>query len=192
MNKKCSKCKSEKPYTDFNKDTAKKSGLFVHCKECVQAYNRSFDRHFRRGFVTIDYRVKHNPQYQDRPLTFTWEQFQIFKPAYKLLHEAWVRSAYARALCPSIDRIDNLRGYELNNIQIITQSENARKDRQGTDCHTSKLVAFQVETIRWLSKNYNFTQYEIARMFGVGQPCIGNIINRKTWKHIGGSIWPCL
>lgn len=46
---------------------------------------------------------------------------------YLALYEAWVRSAYERRLCPSIDRIDTLRGYVPGNVQWLTAADNTRK-----------------------------------------------------------------
>lgn len=51
-------------------------------------------------------------------------------PAYQQLHRAWVRSAYARKLMPSIDRIDTQRGYIRGNVQWLSTSEHAIKTAQ--------------------------------------------------------------
>ena len=36
-------------------------------------------------------------------------------------------SGFDRKLCPSVDRIDSNRGYELNNMEWVTHSENSRR-----------------------------------------------------------------
>src|SRR5690606_24760135 len=38
--KRCSRCKREKPVTEFGKDQSKKDGLRPECRECQQAYDR--------------------------------------------------------------------------------------------------------------------------------------------------------
>lgn len=43
------------------------------------------------------------------------------------LFAAWEVSGYSRKLTPSTNRIDNARGYELDNMEWITQSENSRR-----------------------------------------------------------------
>ncbi len=43
------------------------------------------------------------------------------------IYDAWVISIFERKLSPSIDRIDNSRGYTVDNLQWITQSENTKK-----------------------------------------------------------------
>lgn len=43
-----------------------------------------------------------------------------------LLFKNYQDSGYDRKLAPSIDRIDSSRGYEVDNIRLITMSENSR------------------------------------------------------------------
>lgn len=43
---------------------------------------------------------------------------------FLILYKNWIESGYKRGLRPSIDRINNDIGYTLDNIQIITLSEN--------------------------------------------------------------------
>src|SRR5690606_5217579 len=40
--KRCSRCKQEKPVTEFGKDQSRKDGLQGYCRECQQAYNREY------------------------------------------------------------------------------------------------------------------------------------------------------
>jgi len=43
------------------------------------------------------------------------------------LHEAWKYSNFNRKLTPSIDRIDNKKGYTVDNMQWMTLSNNSSK-----------------------------------------------------------------
>lgn len=43
------------------------------------------------------------------------------------LYAAWVAAGFTRKLSPSIDRIVSLRGYEIGNLQWLTQSDNVKK-----------------------------------------------------------------
>ncbi len=60
----------------------------------------------------------------------TWNEFfKAFhknKKLKKLMNE-WAKSGFERKLVPSVDRIDDNFGYEIDNIQWITWSENSRK-----------------------------------------------------------------
>jgi len=48
--KTCTKCKIEKPYTEFNKDTKRSDGLQFHCKSCNAAY-RSANKEKIRAYL---------------------------------------------------------------------------------------------------------------------------------------------
>lgn len=43
------------------------------------------------------------------------------------LYEIWVESGYDRKLTPSVDRIDSSLGYEIDNMEWVTHSENSRR-----------------------------------------------------------------
>jgi hypothetical protein len=47
--------------------------------------------------------------------------------AFNLLFNNYVHSGYQRKLAPSVDRIDPSRGYELDNMEWVTMSENSRR-----------------------------------------------------------------
>lgn len=184
MEKKCLRCKLKKSLDEFCKDKKQKDNHNKYCRGCCQKYYRSLDNHFRQAYLVIKQRPKMNKKYINRPLTFTFEEFQIFKPQWAELHNAWVHSGYQQALSPSIDRIDNSKGYDLNNIQIITQSENSRKDALGEKTHLAKLTNEKVKKIRELYKKGIMSQKELADKFNTDQANIHYIVRRKTWKHI--------
>jgi hypothetical protein len=46
---------------------------------------------------------------------------------FQKLHKKWKENNFERNLCPSIDRIDNEKGYVLGNIQWITVVNNVKK-----------------------------------------------------------------
>lgn len=48
---------------------------------------------------------------------------------YMPLYSYWAENGFKRKDAPSLDRMDVLGGYTLNNIQILTQSENVIKGR---------------------------------------------------------------
>ena len=50
--KKCSKCKSQKKYTEFNKSSRNKDGFHAYCREChSQHYKNNSERHKSRVAV---------------------------------------------------------------------------------------------------------------------------------------------
>lgn len=46
------------------------------------------------------------------------------QPNFKALWDSWVASDYKKNLIPSIDRLDDYRGYHLDNIRLVTWDEN--------------------------------------------------------------------
>jgi hypothetical protein len=53
----------------------------------------------------------------------------------------------------------------------------------GVRQHLAKLTDEKVLKIRKMARE-GYSNIKIAVMFGVTSACIGNVVNRKTWKHI--------
>ena len=51
--------------------------------------------------------------------------------AFHRLYLEWVESNYDRKLAPSVDRMDSKRGYEIENMEWVTHSENSRRGAVG-------------------------------------------------------------
>lgn len=60
------------------------------------------------------------PQYTKQELT----EWVLSQPNYLALYNAWKESDYISNLRPSCDRLDNSKGYSLDNIELITWAEN--------------------------------------------------------------------
>lgn len=154
--KKCFKCGAKKGLDCFYKHPQKADGLLGKCKECAKADNkksyqkniqkkREYDRYrirynFRRifqhryrsmlqrinGTATRPYKVE-GRDIADRQKFIEWCYSKEVFEQFQKLHQKWVMSGFERALAPSIDRIDNKRGYTLDNIRWITVLENVQK-----------------------------------------------------------------
>jgi hypothetical protein len=59
-----------------------------------------------------------------------FHKWAINHPEYNRLYDEWVASDYDRKLSPSVDRINPDKGYELENMQWLTHSENSRRGGQ--------------------------------------------------------------
>lgn len=60
------------------------------------------------------------------------EEFLLFgltDPAFNRLFSTYKRYGGKRKHAPSIDRIDNTKGYVIGNLQFLTVGENSRKER---------------------------------------------------------------
>lgn len=68
-----------------------------------------------------------------QPPTYTWDELKDWldaQPNTVKVWNDWVNSGYQQELCPSIDRIDNKKGYSLDNIQLMTFQQNRAKGHQ--------------------------------------------------------------
>lgn len=67
------------------------------------------------------------------PPLYTKEQFvERFKndPKYLSLFNAWVDSGHDKKLVPSFDRIDNLKPYSFDNIEVVSWYENYKREHR--------------------------------------------------------------
>lgn len=62
----------------------------------------------------------------------------INDPQFLYIFDQWGKNNYDILYSPSIDRIDNSKGYTIDNIQILTHSDNSSKDQDRTaiNCYT--------------------------------------------------------
>jgi hypothetical protein len=143
MDKQCSQCGETKDASLF------KPGLV--CKVCANARQRLYrvktqnseTRKYektKRGFLMRLYRNMQSRitgvqkqkfhLYAGKPLAVTRDEFYEWGFTSGEFHElfaAWEFAGYARQYTPSVDRIDSSRGYELDNMEWVTHSENSRR-----------------------------------------------------------------
>jgi len=104
---------------------------------------------------------------------------------------AWMisRGAIPSGLCV-LHRCDNPGCCNPSHLFVGTQRDNmedmTRKGRRvrGADHPKSKLTSRQVCQIRLLYHSGNLNQYELAKRFGLSQPCVGRIVRGEVWKHL--------
>lgn len=60
----------------------------------------------------------------DKDEFYNWA---IQQPAFHSLFQAYVEANYDRKLAPSVDRVDSTQGYNFNNVEWVTHSENSRR-----------------------------------------------------------------
>lgn len=134
--KRCSTCKETKERSQFFNNRWHTDGKSHQCKSCAQISNRrglkTFSGHAAKMYFNILSRLNFDPSYKGRTVHFTKGEFLewiLNDPTYTKLHTQWVESDYSKKLTPTLDRIENHGQYEMGNIQVLTKSENSRKER---------------------------------------------------------------
>lgn len=54
-------------------------------------------------------------------------QWALSSNEFHRLFREWSEAGYDRKLAPSVDRVDSSRGYDIDNMQWVTHSENSRR-----------------------------------------------------------------
>lgn len=124
-----------KLYKDKNKEKyrqyAKDYGIKNKEKMKEQRYkrHRTYEGYKKYLFISMQQRIKHHPNYKNRKVGFTREEFEYWldRNHLDLYLKMWEATGYNRKYSPSIDRIDNNANYTLDNIQILPMCINARK-----------------------------------------------------------------
>ena len=93
----------------------------------------------------------------------------------------WVKSDFKKSLAPSIDRIDNNKGYIKGNLQWLSKSDNIKKFHSEISTRKGAIMAIKdgrlIETFR--------SQKEACDALNLSQPKVSLVLNGKR-KTTGG------
>jgi len=135
--KNCMKCGVKKPLSDFYAHSGMSDGHLNKCKSCTkkdvaknQARAGSVYDHSEKGVIRVIYKTQKRNQklrsHGELPYTKNELSAWLYSNGFKEIYESWKESGFTKDLKPSVDRIDSLKGYSLDNIQLITWGENRR------------------------------------------------------------------
>lgn len=69
-------------------------------------------------------------EYLNREEWLSWCFSEENYKKFMVLYNNWVQSNFDEKLSPSVDRIDNNKGYKKSNLQWLTKSENSTKHKK--------------------------------------------------------------
>ncbi len=131
----CKDCGSEKEVTEFY-------GVQNECKDCTKArvkrnserVGNSYD-FSAKGVFRVIYKTQKRHQklrgHGDLPYTKVQLVQRMLNNGFDELFDAWVESGNKKGLRPSVDIIDDLKGYSFDNIRLGTWQGN--REHQASD-----------------------------------------------------------
>ena len=193
--KTCKECGHTKEFSEFAVHNRMKDGFVNHCKSCINKQQIG-KRQTKKGLVANIYSTQKQTSKRrgHTPPTYTlYGLRQWFKSnaAANALYDAWVLSGYAKNLRPSVDRLDDSKGYSIGNIQLMTWGENNAKSH--SDRVSGKMKKCSNKAVIQMDLNGNFiAEYhstrEAERATGTNNGNISSCCSGKV-KTAGGFQW---
>ena len=141
----CNECNVLKPLNEYEPGRGK-------CNDCRKAYKLNYYR-TKEGLL----KKMFNSQIQRTNKSgmihnYSFDEFKnwIYTNNYEELFYNWKESGYKTTLVPSVDRINNFKGYTLDNIELVTWAENRRRGH--ADRKSGKLFVNNRPIIRYDSR----------------------------------------
>lgn len=122
-------------------------GHLNKCKDCtILDVNKNSARvgtkydFSEKGVIRVLYKTqkKHQKGRGHGKLPYSKEEFTkwLYSSGYKEMYDAWILSGNNKDLKPSVDRVDSLRGYSFDNMELVTWAIN--RERQAEDIRSGE------------------------------------------------------
>lgn len=192
--KQCAQCTLLKELSQFHKDKAIKDGRRSRCKECLLTNIKDYQR-TKDGLIAKIYSAQRsNSKTKGNPTpTYSKQELKDWlysQKKFHLLYDNWKRLNFQKDYIPSVDRKDDYLEYSIQNIQLMTWSENNAKGHKsrvdGTNNKQNEAVYQYTKEGEFVAEYHS--QREASRVAGVSQGniCMCCLGNRKS---AGGFVW---
>lgn len=131
--KKCFLCNIEKPISEYYSHKHARDGHLNQCKECVKIRVRNnansieYDRS-EKGVIRVIYKTQrsNSKRREGCEVHYTKSELStwLYNNGFKGLYDEWVKSGYLKCSKPSVDRLDDFKGYYFGNIRLVTWQVN--------------------------------------------------------------------
>jgi len=193
----CTKCETSKPTDSFTKNSRSPDGIGYMCKECRDLEYEKTKHSIDRLFSVIYSSQKANSKTREhKEPAYTKKQLREWveitnKDKFDKLLDNWIESGYKKMYKPSVDRLDDSKGYTLDNIQLVTFQENV--DKQAEEVYMGSLNANVIPVYQYDEDGIYVNSYSSAtaasRATGqhrkmIKKACDGVIIDvkRTQWR----------
>lgn len=151
MNIKCLKCKEDKDAINFVKDKGSITGYYSYCKDCAR--KNSLKQRENNPIKWMLACVKSSAKKRGLEFNITIEDIIIPElcPYLGIEIKHTIPGLGLLDSAPSIDRIDNKKGYVKGNVIVISQQANRMKGGSSID----QLVNFAINVIKIHVHNVN-------------------------------------
>lgn len=136
MTNKCKECKVTKSTEEFyqsNKSTCKvcvRKRTNANYKKLGNGYDFTY-----KGVIRVIYKTqkRHQKLRGHGDLPYTKQELKVWLEdnGFEVLFKSWEQSGHLSELKPSVDRLDDFKGYSLDNIRLVTWKEN--REHQASD-----------------------------------------------------------
>lgn len=153
--------------------------------ENTRRWRQTFKGLTANMYAKIRERSKRNNRPNDE---FTLSEFRTWLEQTHIhrLYGRWKRSGYQTDRRPSVDRIDPLRGYSFDNMQVITAKENRKKGDEEKIVLWGKPIC-QISFSGTIIANYPNIKMA-SKITKINKNNISSVLNEKR-KTAGGYVW---